>query len=301
MKQKNNIIGFKRFLHWYAEEYDYEPYIKLAKKLKYIEKKKEPLQSKDLLTTEDINKMIEVCDHLRDKAIICTLAESGCRLGEIAGCRIKDFQPLPDGGGKLTFPSSKTEIRTITVVRSASYVDNWIRTHPKCNSPDEPLWITKDSKNYRQMNDNTIYGLIKKTAKKAGITKRIYPHLFRHTRATQLIKLGWSEPKVKKYLGWSEKSDVPYLYIHLSDNDMLEAVYELYGLVEKTKDETGYEISICPKCRRSNPITNSFCYNCGSSLKEKAPKKYEVPQELIEQIVVNPEFKKLVLKMIKLK
>ena len=88
--KKQYIIGFKRFLHWYAEEYECEQYNKLAKKLKAVSNK-DPMQSSELLSIEDIDKMIEVADHLRDKAIICTLAESGCRLGEIAGCRIKDF------------------------------------------------------------------------------------------------------------------------------------------------------------------------------------------------------------------
>jgi integrase/recombinase XerD len=290
--KKQYIIGFKRFLHWYAEEYECEQYNKLAKKLKAVSNK-DPMQSSELLSIEDIDKMIEVADHLRDKAIICTLAESGCRLGEIAGCRIKDFVLLPSGGGKLTFPVSKTKTRTVTLIRAASYIDNWIRTHPKGDMPDEPLWITKDSKSYRQLNENTIYGLVIKLARKAGVTKRIYPHLFRHTRATQLIKLGWSEPKVKKYLGWSEKSNVPGLYIHLGDNDMIDAVYEMYGLVEKKKDERGADIGRCPKCRKINSITNSFCYNCGTPLTDEAIDNSVNIKLLISSLMSDPELLKI--------
>jgi hypothetical protein len=47
---------------------------------------------------------------------------------------------------------------------------------------------------------------------------------------------------------WSDKSNVPYLYIHLGDNDMVDAVYEMYGLVEKKKDEAGRDVGKCPKC-----------------------------------------------------
>jgi integrase/recombinase XerD len=295
--KKQYAIGFKRFLHWYAEEYDYEQYNKLAKKLK-VECSKEPIQSCDLLTTEEIDKMIEVADNLRDKAMIATFAESGCRRGELANCLIKNFQPLPTGGGKLTFPISKTKTRTVTLVRAASYIDNWIRTHPKGWIPDEPLWVARDGKGYRKLSEDTIYGTIITLAKRAGITKRVHPHIFRHTRATQLIKLGWSEPKVKKYLGWSEKSTVPSLYIHLGDDDMIDAVYEMYGLVEKTKDEKGKDIGKCPKCRKINPITNTFCYNCSEPLKEEvAEKRSREAEELIKKIIVNPEFKKLVLKI----
>jgi integrase/recombinase XerD len=252
--KKQYTIGFKRFLGWYAEEYENEQYTKLGKKSK-AEAKVDPIQSSDLLTIEEIDKMIDKADNLRDKAIICTLAESGCRIGEISNCTIKNFQPLPTGGGKLTFPVSKTKARIITLIRAASNIDNWIRTHPKGERPEEPLWIAQDGKGYRKLSQATIYGLVRIIANKANVQKRVHPHIFRHTRATQLIKFGWSEPKVKKYLGWSEKSTVPSLYIHLGDDDMIDAVYEMYGLVEKTKDEKGKDIGKCPKCRKINPIT----------------------------------------------
>jgi integrase/recombinase XerD len=164
--KKQYMIGFKRFLHWYAQDYDCEEYNKLAKNKKLnVKIEKDEMQSSEILTSEEIDKMIVTADHLRDKAIIATLAESGCRLGEIAGCRIKNFQPLSAGGGKLTFPISKTKTRTVTLIRAAAYIDHWIRIHPKGDIPEEPLWITKDGKSYRQLNENTIYGLVKTVAK----------------------------------------------------------------------------------------------------------------------------------------
>ena len=220
--------------------------MKLAKKLK-ADVKVNPLQSSDLLTPEEINSMIDVADTPRDKAIICTLAESGCRIGEITNCIIKFIQPLPKGGCKLIL-KGKTGPRTITLIKSSSYIDMWLRMHPYNNKPEDPLWITQDGKQYRGLSRGAIYSLVKRLAQKAGITKRIHPHIFRHTRATQLIKLGWSEPKVKKFLGWSEKSNVPSLYIHLGDDDLMEDVYEMHGLIEKKKDGDGFEIGKCSKC-----------------------------------------------------
>ena len=136
---------------------------------------------------------------LRDKAIIVTLAE-------------------PDGGCKFTFLEGKTGMSTVVLIRSSSYIDHWIRTHPRNDKKNEPLWIALDGKGYRQLDRLTIYGTVQRVAKKAGINKRIHPHLFRHTRATQLIRFGWSEPKVKRYLGWADGSNVPGLYIHLGED-----------------------------------------------------------------------------------
>jgi integrase len=260
--KKQYTIGFRRFIAWYADRYEDQKYERLVKKLK-MSVKREPLQSSDLLTKEEINKMISVASNLRDKAIIVTLAESGCRLGELASCTIKSFQPLPDGGCKFTFPEGKTGLRTVVLIRASSYIDHWIRTHPKNDKQDEPLWIALDGKGYRQLDSRTIYGIVQRVARKAEISKRIHPHLFRHTRATQLIKLGWSEPKLKRYIGWADGSNVPGLYIHLGEDDLLEDMYEMHGLIEKRKDDDGVEVGKCPRCFKLIPADEVLCYNCG--------------------------------------
>jgi integrase len=143
--KKQYTIGFRRFIGWYADRYEDQKYERLVKKLKMSVKRK-TIQSSDLLTKDEINKMISVASSLRDKAIIVTLAESGCRLGELAACKIESFQPLPDGGCKFTFPEGKTGLRTVVLIRSSSYIDHWIRTHPRNDKQDEPLWIALDGK-----------------------------------------------------------------------------------------------------------------------------------------------------------
>ena len=46
----------------------------------------------DLLTEEEIFKMIEVADNDRDKAIIAVLHESGCREGELVSSQLKHIK-----------------------------------------------------------------------------------------------------------------------------------------------------------------------------------------------------------------
>jgi site-specific recombinase XerD len=43
----------------------------------------------ELLTEDDISKLIDACQNARDKALVSVLYESGCRIGEIASVRIK--------------------------------------------------------------------------------------------------------------------------------------------------------------------------------------------------------------------
>jgi integrase len=71
----------------------------------------------------------------------------------------------------------------------------------------------------------SILGLV------CSVNKNIYPHLFRHTRATHLVdKL--TEAQMKIYFGWSGRSEVPSVYVHLSGRDVEEAIlrmYDIYG------------------------------------------------------------------------
>ncbi len=287
--KKQYTIGLRRFVAWYADRYEDQKYEKLAKKLK-MSVKKEPIQSDDLLTNEEINEMISVAGTVRDRAIIVTLAESGCRLGELASCTIKSFQPLPDGGCKFTFPEGKTGPRKVILIRASSYIDHWIRTHPKHDKPDEPLWIAQDGKGYRKLDRHTIYGIVQRVAKKAGISKRIHPHLFRHTRATQLIRLGWSEPLVKIFLGWAAGSTVPGLYFHLGENDLVENMYKMHRLIEEKIDENSIEVGICPRCHKLIPVEEVLCYNCGYLITSNPDQtQSDAVAEMISLLSQNPQ------------
>jgi integrase/recombinase XerD len=264
--KKQYFVGFKRFLHWYAKRYEYTKYLNLANQIEIRGMAPRKLPS-DLLTTEEVENMIASADLVRDKAIITTLAESGCRMGELISCRIKDVE-FTNNGCKLTFPKGKTGSRTVPLVAAASYIDHYVRQHPLRDSPEAPLWLTHRQNEHRALAYPTIHGIIRDIAKQAGIKKRVHPHLFRHTAATQLAKV-WSEPQMKAFLGWEASSNMPSVYIHLSGDDVETAVLsDRYGLIEKKKNDTGLEVGKCPKCWKMIPANAIFCYNCGCPLTE---------------------------------
>jgi integrase/recombinase XerD len=274
-------VGFKKFLYYYAERYDNTIYTKLAKQIKTSSNV--TTKPNDILTKEEIGKMIDTAVLLRDKAVIATFFESGCRIGEIFQCTVKDFEPLSNGC-KLTFPAGKTGKRTVTLVYAASYIDNWLtREHCRNTDPNAPLWLTMDGKEPRGLAYDSIYGIVKRIAKQSGINKSIHPHTYRHTRATQLAKI-WTEPQMKKYLGWSPKSNMPATYIHLNDNDMEEAVLEMNGLIEIKKQDKGLEVGKCRKCLKLNPTTAIFCYNCGLPLSDEAEKSADFALQKLMQL-----------------
>ena len=83
--------------------------------------------------------MIEAAEHPRDKALIASLYESGCRVGEIAALRISHIHF--DEYGAYMIVKGKTGSRRIRLVFSAPILASWINVHPQKANPEAPLWV----------------------------------------------------------------------------------------------------------------------------------------------------------------
>ena len=53
----------------------------------------------------------------------------------------------------------------------------------------------------RPMNEPIIFRMLQRRAKKAGLAKRTYPHLFRHSRAVELLHAGVNVKAIQRFLG----------------------------------------------------------------------------------------------------
>lgn len=71
----------------------------------------------NLLTVEEVNKLIDACDHPRNKALIAVLAESGARPGEIGNLTMS--QICIDPNGVVLNLEGKTGCRRLRLVSSA--------------------------------------------------------------------------------------------------------------------------------------------------------------------------------------
>jgi len=164
----------------------------------------------------------------RDRALVSLLYESGARIGEIGSMRVKDVS-FDEYGAIVWLPKSKTVTRKLRVVYSARYLSEWLSDHP-LKDPEFPLWIKLTGRNaMKAMEYADIRMQIKKIAKRAGIKKRIYPHLFRHTRATRLLAKV-PESIGAKYMGWVNGSKMVGVYVHLASEDVEEAILKMYGI-----------------------------------------------------------------------
>ena len=178
----------------------------------------------NLPNEEDVKKMIEKAEHPRNKALISSLYESGCRVGEIASLRVGDINF--DEYGAFMIVKGKTGSRRIRLVFSSPILASWINIHPEKNNPSAPLWVVlgttkniKEKSTDKKYHNNWSYELkyraiatmIKRTAVKAGIKKKVNPHAWRHARATFLAnKL--TEQQLKHLFGWRQSSKMAAIY-----------------------------------------------------------------------------------------
>ncbi|MFQ5406020.1 MAG: tyrosine-type recombinase/integrase [Candidatus Micrarchaeia archaeon] len=257
----------------------------------------------ELLTQDEVLRIAQAAVNARDKALVLVLYESGCRIGEILSLRIKNV--LFDQYGAILRVTGKTGDRRVRIISSAPALSSWVENYSKSKEPEAPLWPSLAT-NYPQKNQpmehRSVLVTLKRSTEKAGIKKRVYPHLFRHSRATFLAEK-LTEAQMKEYFGWVQSSEMAATYVHLSGRDVDNALLALQGLVKsEDKKEEQFKVCFCPRCKEKNSPSAKFCLRCGTPMKEQIAAQVEdekkVGDNLLNQLMKNVEFKEFLFKKV---
>ncbi len=298
----DNKIALKKFYKW-LNGGEYPEVVKWVKTNFNRNNNRLP---EELLTFDDVKKLIEIAENPRDKALVFVLYESGCRVGELLSLSIKNVR-FDEYGAVLTV-NGKTGMRRVRIIASAPILANWLNHHPFKNDLESPLWIILEaSHKYEPMTYSATQDILKQLAKRSGIKKRVNPHSFRHARATYLAnKL--TEAQMKEYFGWVQGSDMASVYVHLSGRDVDDALLKLHGLVAEENKTEEMQLRICLRCKEKNSPTQQFCGRCGSPLdlktamgmEEKIKEADEITYSVIKKLIeMNPEIEKQIYRTIK--
>ena len=236
-----------------------------------------------LLTEEEIRAMIEACMNSRDRAILSTLYEGGLRIGEVANLRWKDVK-FTDWNATITTAFKTGKSRTVPLVMARSYLASWRNDYPLPVSPESFVFLTNKK---APLGYAGVAKQLRIIAGRAGITKHITPHIFRHTRATHLIRQGYGEAIVKKLLWGNLNSKMFNTYLHLVDSDVERVIAEKAGVAPRTQRSKALDSHQCPRCYTINGPTIGICRTCGFELTEDAINKVN---QVKEQAELQPEF-----------
>ena len=257
-------LTLKNFYKWLYQSDEYPDLVRWIK-LSNAETKKLPAEV--LLTEEDIAKLIEACKNQRDKALIALLWDTGMRIGELLTLRIQDLTFQKEGMSYVRL-SGKTGDRRTPIIFSTPYLVNYLNDVRKHANPEDRLFviINHGTITNNPMDYPSIRKILKQLKERSQITKRVYPHLFRHSRATFYAN-SLTEQQLKAVFGWSGASKMAAVYVHLSGKDVDNAVLKANGIEHSYEaHKPSLTIKTCPKCREVNEATAKYCVRCGSPL-----------------------------------
>ena len=180
------------------------------KPIKFEEKPREPLSNMELEIVRD------ACENYRDKAMIELFYSTGCRLSEMVNLKISDI----DFTSKEVHLFGKgSKHRTSYLNAKAEYMlkKYFELERPKESISDYVFVIFR--KPYNEMHKESIYARIKAIQKRSGIERSLFPHLLRHTMATDALNRGMNVAEVKEILG-HEKLDTTMIYAKISHDSV---------------------------------------------------------------------------------
>ena len=184
----------------------------------------------DVLSFEEIEAIIAGIDLSkpeggRNKAILETLYSCGLRVSELVNLKISCLyldvgfiKVIGKGDKERLVPIGSDAVKYINIYR------NTIRNHiPIKKGEDDILFLNRRGSRLTRV---MIFLMLKALAKKAGITKNISPHTFRHSFATHLVEGGADLRAVQEMLGHASITTTE-IYTHL-DREFLRKTLETY-------------------------------------------------------------------------
>ncbi len=160
-----------------------------------------------VLSKKEIEKIISSTNNLTHRAIITFLYYAGLRISEVINLKSEniDFE------------------RELIKVKGKGEKERIIFLHPKIKQLFEFINYKKGilfkSNRNQKYTKRTIQQIIKNSAKKAGIKKRVTPHMLRHSFATHLLEAGADIRHIQKLLGHSSLSTTQ-IYTHVAGKDI---------------------------------------------------------------------------------
>jgi site-specific recombinase XerD len=186
-----------RLFSWLVEEGEIEQSPMARVKAPHV-----PEDRPAVLSLEDMRRLVGACrgtdfEARRDAAILRMLIDTGVRLGELAGLRVEDVDLDED----LAVVTGKGRRRRGVPLgaKTTAALDRYLRLRSAHVEQRQPaLWLGQKG----VMTASGIRQAVQRRAQEAGIDRRIWPHLLRHTGAHEWLAAGGSEGDLMALYGW---------------------------------------------------------------------------------------------------
>lgn len=186
-----------------------------------IEPYKQVVKPVDHLEAIDTELLKSGCRHKRDRALIEFMRCTAMRRGEIPLVKVSD---VDFHTGKIVIFGHKAQrYRTVYLDDVAlRYIRDYLDERGISASCKEPLFTHLRGDKTRGLDAEGIYASIKAIARRSKLDRDVYPHLFRKSCATAIVKRGGSNDEAGAYLGHAPKGVTAQHYISTDENQIYD-------------------------------------------------------------------------------
>jgi site-specific recombinase XerD len=236
-----------------------------------------------MLTEEEIHRMIKACTRSIDRCYIAVLYEAALRIKEL-GTLTWDQVSFGNNTVIINTDGKTGKPRHIPVIMAKPYLAQWRSDYPLVPEGTAHVFISEHEK--KPLRYKALEKRLRVIATRAGITKKVTPHLLRHTRISHLVGQGVREYSARE-IGWGNQSTkMLATYAHIANVEIDAELSQLYGI--EPEDSHGKHALYprqCPHCAAINSPTSNYCASCGVPL---TPEAKVTIDELTTEIEAHP-------------
>lgn len=213
----NNELRFiSAFFAWMRKEH-----FILANPCDSVEQRKTVVKPIEHLTAQEMDKLRSACKTTRDRALLEFLRCTAMRKGEVPNVRISDIAWGNDIGVISIFGHKNQTYRTVCLDELAEL---WVREyiHEKGETEYSSAYLFTHVRDKERLEETGIYAAVKAIAARSGVKKNVYPHIFRKTTATNIVKRGGSDELAGEYLGHTPQGVTGRHYTYKGNDHVVE-------------------------------------------------------------------------------
>ena len=150
---------------------------------------------------------------MREKAIIELFYSTGCRVSEMVNLNKSDINFK--SGEVFLFGKGNKHRTSYLNAKSEVYLKKYLHTR----NDDNNALIVSERKPYQRLSKTGIERIVRIIGKRSNIGRNLYPHLIRHTTATDALKRGMNITDVQAMLGHA-KIDTTMIYAKISQDSV---------------------------------------------------------------------------------
>lgn len=223
-KHVNNLASFYEYLE-FEDIIVKSPLPKFRRRYLNPLLKKYKSQVRQLISVEDMARLINSILDPQEKAILCVLAKTGVRVSELTAMDVRDID-MTNYSIKLKQTGKRSIQNVYFDNECAKCLRRWLSTRDAFAIEGEHALFVTSTRGGR-MSKETVNYIIKKHSRRLGLhddtrldlSVRLTPHCFRHWFTTHLRRSGMPREFIQELRGDSKNETID-IYDHIDDEEL---------------------------------------------------------------------------------